>query len=80
MRLLVARLHDVYVTEVEWELELHGFIESFEFTCAWAGDSFHIYVSSKLKQVSSFKKGYTMTNLVLVGSNKRIIYGAIEAT
>ena len=83
VRLLVARLYSVYVklplTEEEWGLELRGFIENYEFPCVGAWDGFHVYVSSKLKQFYSFKKRYTMTNLALVGNNKKILCAAIGA-
>ena len=35
--------------------------------------------TSKLKQFYRFKKRYAMTNLALVGNNKRILYAAIGA-
>ena len=64
VRLLVARLYDVFVklplTGEEWELELRGFIENYEFPCVGAWDGFHVYVSSKLKQSYSFEKRYTI--------------------
>ena len=76
MRLLVARLYKVHVRltlrEEECKLELPRFIENFEFSWGGAWDDFHIYVYSKLKQFYRFKKRYTMTNLAVVGNNKRI--------
>ena len=81
--LLVARLYDVFVklplTGEEWELELRGFTENYEFPCVGAWDGFHVYVSSKLKQSYSFEKRYTMTNLALIGNNTGILYAAIGA-
>ena len=53
MRLLVVKMCDSYVTlpssEQEWEAELRGFIENYEFPCVGAWDGFHVYISSKLK-------------------------------
>ena len=83
MRLLVVKMYDSYVTlpssEQEWEAELRGFIENYEFPCVGAWDGFHVYISSKLKSFFSFKKRYTMSNLALVGFNKRILYAAVGA-
>ena len=45
---------------------------------AWNG--FHnIYVCSKLKSYFSFKKRYTVSNVALIGYNKRILYAAVGA-
>ena len=83
MRLLVARLYNVYVklplTEEEWELELRGFIENYESPCVGAWDGFHVYVSFKLKQFYSFKKTLDNDYLALVGNNKKILYAAFGA-
>ena len=57
-------------TEQEWENEIRGFIENYEFPCIGAWDGFHVYVSTKLKSCYSFKKWYTMTTMGLVGYNK----------
>ena len=61
-RVLVAASYDQYVTlpkrNEEWESEVKGFIENYEFPCVGAWDGFHAYVSSKLKSFYSFKKRY----------------------
>ena len=44
---------------------------------AWVG--FRVYVSTKLKNYFSFKKRYMVTNLGLVGYNKRFLNGAVGA-
>ena len=52
-RVLVATLYNRYVKlprpDEEWEVELKGFLENYEFPCVGAWDGFHVYVSSKLK-------------------------------
>ena len=46
VRMLVARLHDVYVrlplAEEKWKLGLREFIEKYEFSCVGTWDGFHI--------------------------------------
>ena len=72
-RVLVAASYDQYVTlpkmDEEWEPEVKGFIEKYEFPCVGMWDGFHVCVSSKLKSFYSFKKRYSMSNLGLVGYN-----------
>ena len=50
-RVLVATLYNRYVKlprpDEEWEVELKGFLENYEFPCVGAWDGFHVYVSSK---------------------------------
>ena len=81
---MVAKLYDTYVTlpqnNQEWTDDVKSFIENYEFPCAGAWDGFHVYVSSKLKSYFSFKKRYSMSNLALVGCNKRILYAVVSQT
>ena len=56
-------------TEQEWGNEIRGFRENYEFPCIGAWDG--------LKSYYSFKKRYTMTNMGLVGYNKRFLYAGI---
>ena len=71
-RVLVAVLYDWYVrlpeTDAEWETELRGFLENYEFPCVGAWDGFHVYITP-----------YSMTNLGLVGFNKLFLYAAVGA-
>ena len=80
---LVAALYNRCVklpqTGEEWEAELEGFLENYELLSVGAWDSFHVYVSSKLKSYFSFKKRYSMSNLGLVSYNKKFLYCAIGA-
>ena len=80
---LVVTLCNRYVklprTDEEWEAELKGFLENYEFPCVGAWDGFHVYVSSKLKSYFSFKKRYSMSNLGLVSYNKKFPYCAVRA-
>ena len=82
-RVLVATMYDVYVkmpcSDSDWEGELQGFIENYEFPCVGAWDGFHVYVSSKIKSYFSFKKRYTMSSMGLVGYNKRFLFAAVGA-
>ena len=82
-RVLVARLYDTFVVlpknQAQWETELKNFIENYEFPCIGAWNGFHVYVCSKLKSYFGFKKRYTVSNLALVGFNKRILYAAVGA-
>ena len=75
--------YDQYVTlpktDEEGESEVKGFIENYEFPCVDAWDGFHVYKSSKLKSFYSFKKRYSMSNLGLVGYNKRFLYCGVGA-
>ena len=76
-QMLVAKLYDRYVylpsTDAEWEAEVRMFLENYKFPCVGAWDGFHVYISSKLKSFFRFEKRYTMTNLGLVGYNKRFL-------
>ena len=59
-RLMVVSLYDRYVrlstTGKEWQNEIRGFLENYEFPCVGAWDSFHVYINSQLKNYFSFKK------------------------
>ena len=82
-RILVRKLYNQYVrlpeTEAEWGAEVKGFLENYEFPCVGAWGGFHVYVNSNPKNYFSFKKRYSMTNLGLVGFNKRFLYAAVGA-
>ena len=69
-RVLVAMLYNRYVrlprTDEEWEVELKGFLENYEFPCVDALDGFHVYVSFKLEPYFSFKKCDSISNLGLM--------------
>ena len=82
-RVLVKTLYDRYVklpeADAEWEKEVKGFMENYEFPFEGAWDGFHVYISSKLKSYFSFKKRYAMTNLDLISYNKRFLYAAMGA-
>ena len=69
-RILVAKFFDRYVrlpeTDEEWEAEMKGFIENYEFPCVGVWDGFHVPVSTKLKSFYGFKKRYIVSNLDLV--------------
>ena len=71
---LVATLYNRCVklprADEEWEAELKGFLENYEFPCVGAWDGFHVYVSSTLKSYFSFKKRYSMSNPGFVSYNK----------
>ena len=57
---MVAPLYKEYVkipeTDAEWEAELRGFLENYEFPTVGAWDGFHVYISTKLKSYFPFKK------------------------
>ena len=82
-RVLVAASYDQFVTlpktDEEWDSEVKGLIENYEFLCVGAWNGFHVYVSSKLKSFYSFKKRCSMSNLGLVGYNKRFLYCSVGA-
>ena len=44
-----------------------------------ACDGFHVYISTKLKSYFSFKKRHTMSNLALIGHNKRFLFCTVGA-
>ena len=80
-QLMVVSLYDRYVrlptTDEEWQNEIRGFLENYEFPCAGAWDG---YINSQLKNYFSFKKKMTnMTNLGLIGYNKRFLDAAVSA-
>ena len=81
--MIVANIYDTHIklppTYSEWEAEIRGYLENYEFSCIGAWDGFHVQVSSKLKNYYSFKKKYTMNNLGLVSYNKRFFYAAVGA-
>ena len=82
-RVLVAASYDQYVmllkTDEEWDSEVKGFIENYEFPCVGVKDGFHVHVSSKLKSFYGFKKRYSMSNLGLVEYNKRFLCCSVGA-
>ena len=77
IRVLVAKVFDLVVvlpqTEDEWKVELKAFIENYAFPCIGAWDGFHVHVATRLKNHYSFKHKYTITNMGLVGCNKRFL-------
>ena len=80
---MVVSLYDRYVplltTDEEWQNEFRVFLENYEFPCVGTWDGFHAYINSQLKNYFSFKKSYAMTNLGLIGYNKRFLYAAVSA-
>ena len=66
-RVLVATLYNRFVkltrTDEEWEVELKGFSENYDFSCLSDRDGFHVYFSSKLKPYFSFKKRYVKSRI-----------------
>jgi hypothetical protein len=60
-KILVSTFYDQFhklpVDSSEWKQELKNFLENLEFPCVGASDGFHVYVSTKLKNYFSFKKG-----------------------
>ena len=83
IRLIVLVFYDEYVTlpatEQEWEAELTAFLKDYGFPCVGAWDDFHIYISSNLKNFYSFKKRYSITNMGLIGANKRFLWAGVGA-
>ena len=75
-KLVVNHFHE-YVkmpsTEQEWINEIKGFIENYEFPCTGAWDDFHVCVCSKLKNHCNFKHKYSVSNMGLVGYNRRFL-------
>ena len=65
--------------EIEWEDELRGFWQNYEFPTVSAWDGIHVYVNSKLKSYFLFKKRYSMSNLVLIGHKKRFLSCSVGA-
>ena len=57
---MVVSLYDRYVhlstTDKEWQNEILGFLENYEFPFVGAWDGFHVYINSQLKDYFSFKK------------------------
>lgn len=80
---IVGCLYDrlVYLTRnlQEWGQELENFLANWEFPCVGARDGFHIYVSTKLKNFYSYKKRYSVTNMGIIGYNKRFMWAAVGA-
>ena len=66
-RVLVATLYNRFVkltrTDEEWEVELKGFSENYDFSCLSDRDGFHVYFSSNLKPYFSFKKRYVKSRI-----------------
>lgn len=77
IRVMVTTLYDEFVfmpqTEDEWKNEIKGFIENYAFPCIGAWDGFHVSVATRLKNYYSFKHKYTVTNMGLVGYDKRFL-------
>ena len=48
--------------------------EPYEIPCVGAWDGFHVCVSNNLKNNFSFKNKYTVTNMELIGNNKRFFH------
>ena len=82
-RLMVVFLYDHYVrlstTDEEWQNEIRGFLENYEFSCVGAWHGFHVYINSQLQNYLSLKKRYSMTNLGLTGYNNRFLYAVVGA-
>ena len=59
-QLMVVCLYDCHVclptTDEEWQNEIRGFLEKYEFPCVGAWDGFHVYTSSQLTNYFSLKK------------------------
>ena len=59
-RVLVAKLYDRFVylpsADAEWEAEIRGFLENYEFPCVVAWDGFHVYINSKLRNFFPLQK------------------------
>ena len=55
VRELVMNMYNDYIklptSDEEWNDEVKGFIENYEFTCIGAWDGFHVYISCKLKNI-----------------------------
>ena len=75
---MVVALYDRYVAlpKIIKELndELKGFIENYSHACIDACDGFHVHVATRLKNHYSFKHKYTISNMYLVGYNKRFLH------
>ena len=82
-KVLVRTLYDRFVClpkdQHQWENELKRFLEDWEFPCVGALDGFHVYVSTHIKNYFSFKKRYSVTNMALIGHNKRFLWAAVGA-
>ena len=80
---MVISLYDRYAclptNDEEWQNEIRGFLENYEFPCVGAWDGFHVYINSQSKNYFSFKKRYSMMNLGLIGYNKCFLYAAVGA-
>ena len=80
---LVECLYDRYVQMPkgidEWTDELKNFLKNWQFPCVGAWDGFHVYVSTNLKNFYSFKKRYSITNMALIGYNKRFLWADVGA-
>ena len=77
IREMISHLFNDYVhmptSEVDWMAECKGFIENYEFLRVGAWDGFHVHVSTHLKNYYSFKNRYTITDMGLIGYNKRFL-------
>ena len=80
---IVGHLYDRLVhllrNAVQWSHEMQKFLEDWEFPCVGAWDGFQVYVTTKLKNFYSYKKRYSVTNMALIGHNKRFMFAAVGA-
>ena len=80
---IVQSLYDDLVklpqNEEEWKKELTSFIEDWEFPCVGAWDGFHVFINCQLKNFFSFKTRYSVTNMGLIGANKRFLWAGVGA-
>ena len=75
---MVVALYNRYVALPkiieEWKEELKGFIENYSSSCISAWDGSHKHVATCLKNHYSFTHKYTISNMGLVGCNKRFLH------
>ena len=76
---LYSRFVKLPATDEEWIAEATGFIENYAFPCVAAWDGFHVYLQTKLKNHYNFKNRYSITNMGLIGHNKRFLNIAVGA-
>ena len=61
-------------SEEEQLAECKGFVENYELLCVGVWNGFHVHVSTDLKNYCSFRNRYSITNMGLIGCNKRFLY------
>ena len=80
---IVKYLYDILVFSPrnleEWSHELQSFLENWGFPCVGAWDGFQVHVSTQLKNFYSYKKRYAVTNMAVIGYNKRFMWSAVGA-